>query len=450
MASQMNLPPGFELDEQPKMNLPEGFELDSGAPAPAAPPAMSRAGFGQAVDMVKQSPMFKSLTNPTNLLNSAPDAMRNLGAKAGNFVSENLAKPLMRKNPFNNQMYNANPIPPEAAAAAGFATSLAPDVAMTVGAPGVLEGQFEGPQFIGRWGARQVNNAAGIQSNTIAKMAGRENPARVGESVGRKLAQEGGFGMDAGSTWDKANAVMNKYGGDVQTAIASIKSTGQPVALDAETALQPLVDAWTEKAGSSLQANRALAKPFEEIYGKLSQSAQQNGGQLTLDDLKAAMDETGAALGAMGKESPKQAAYSQLYAKLADTRDQMVSAIAQKAGNPELRDALLKANEGYSRYSRIMPDIRKASARTSVGGTARSSEGGLWSRAIDMARPIFAKAAVKIGGTPAPATGGSALTPAVLSTPEEIAAERRTKPAIPLQMVLPVRPKARPLFRKAS
>jgi hypothetical protein len=417
------------------------------APAPTSPPAMSVGGFGQALDMVKQSPMFGA-TSPLSFLSSkVPEKLNQIAGDTGKVLAEGLARPEMRKNPFNDQMYNARPIPPEAAAAAGFATSLAPDIAMTVGGPGVLEGSLQGPQFLGKWGARQVNNAAGIQPGTVARMSGRQNPTVVGENVGRKMVQEGAFGSEAGSTFDKTQTVMNKFGGDVKSAIDAIKGTGQAVSLDAETALKPLVDSWTEKAGAALQAKRAEAKPFEEIYTKLSQAAEKNGGQLGLDDLRAAMDEAGEVLGGLAKESPKKNAYSDLYAKLADVRDQMVSAIAQKAGSPQLRDALIKANEGYSRYSRLMPDIKKAAARASVGNSSVPLErNGIMNRIVDAAQPLFAKAAVKLGGAPAPAGSGRLLTPAVGSATEEVMNARKPRP-IPLGVV---RPAPRPLFRKAS
>lgn len=188
--------------------------------------------------------------------------------------------------------------------------------------------------------------------------------------------------------------------------------TGSPLAIDAEKALKPVLDAWAEKAGGATTATRRMAKPFEEIHNSLSALAQKQGGKLTLDDIRSAMDEIGPLTHKGAPET--QEAMSELYGTLADARDGMVQQIAKSANNPTLAANLLRANKRYSQYIRILPDVGRASAMEAVG---QPNLGGLideFKNAI-LSRPSVSKAllgagrAVK-GATQSAVTGAAGIT----------------------------------------
>lgn len=127
----MNLPPGFQLDEQPKSSLPPGFILDGPpdgfaddiAPPQKQPGMFSRMarGAGQALDQYGKS----QFGSPQDLLLRADQMVRSGANKAGELTAETLA----RGGP------TTRPVNPNLAAAAGFGVSMVPDAVSTAAIP---------------------------------------------------------------------------------------------------------------------------------------------------------------------------------------------------------------------------------------------------------------------------------------------------------------------------
>lgn len=394
-----------------------------------------KAGWNQA----KQSPILTQ--SPIGALGKMSD-LANQGFNAlGEDVSKRLSAPSpIRKNPINGKMFRDWQLPPQVGAAAGVATSLIPTAAMFATTPPeapLATTENEAPGLLQKLGARGVNNSAGITPKTLSNMAGSQNPARVGTNLGTSLVNENAIGLSPASTFDKSKAVMDKFGQDVGTAIDKIKASGVPTSVHADEALQPLVDKWTALKDSALQGTRALAKPFEEIYGKLAEAAKSNGGQVELDHVRDAMDEVGQGMQNVAKDSPKYEAYSKLYGTLADIRKQIVEKIASTTGDQQLSQDLLKANEGYSRYSRIMPDIRKAAAKE---GTSQFPLFSPFKGAVKAAQPLLSRMATKVG------QGSAKLDPA-MSAGEAI--DTAANEASPNIIQFPPR-KPKSMFRKAG
>ncbi len=378
------------LSESEELELLELEEQEAGSQSSQVEP--KNPSFLQKAGNIADQYEASQLGSPQSLLQSVPPLASKLFGKVGEMATEELGR---------------NQVNPYVSAGVGTAISMAPDIALMGGLPAEIAPEAVGvlaktpkPSLFSRIGAAGVNNSAGISPKTLANMAGRENPAAVGTRLGRSMVEEGAFGLSPSSTFDKSQAVMNKFGQDVETALTKIKQTGVPTEISAEQALQPLIDKWASLVESALQPNRALAKPFEEIYGSLSAKAAQNNGKLTLEALREALDETGEVLGNLPKLSPKEAAYSQLYGTLAQARDAMVKSIAESSGNPQLAQELLKANEGFSRYMRIAPDIRKAAAKQGVSKFPlfKPIQG-----AVEAIQPLLSKTAVKLGGKSVPA-----------------------------------------------
>lgn len=389
---------------------------DNTQPVVAAPQKGPSPLFA-AVDSYKSSVPYA--TSPMGMLEQVPGLLSRGAHKVGEFVAGQLVKPQPIRVPsfvpgIGGKVYDSGSMNPTAAAAIGTAISMGPDVAMatsspTESAPESAAASDQAPGFLQSLGARGVNNAAGITPKTILRMAGGQNPAAVGTRLGTSLVNEGAIGTTPASTFDNAQRVMNAYGSDVQSALDAIRSSGQPTTFEAKDALQSLLDEAQSLRNSTFQPNRQMARPYEEAYSRLSGLADQNGGQISLDDLRNVLQETGQAMDAAAAGSTKQAAYSRLYGHLADMRDQMVQNIADNAGNPALRDALLKANEGYSRYSRIFPDIQRNAAKESVSGVSivEPVKGALRS-----VQPFLSRLAVRVGqpsiSTPAAPLGVAA------------------------------------------
>jgi hypothetical protein len=204
---------------------------------------------------------------------------------------------------------------------------------------------------------------AGIKPATILRMTPKGmNPAVFGANLEDDLNDAGAIGKNASETWQNMNTLANQAGQRVGSSLQAIQQAAGPnaVTVDAGTALQPVVDGWAERASGAVSGTRRLAVPFEQAHQALIQQAAQQGGQLTLDNVRSVMDEIGP-LVHKGPEATQEA-YSELYGALADARDGMVQRVAQQARNPQLAQNLLDANADYSKYMRLMPDINKAAS----------------------------------------------------------------------------------------
>lgn len=258
--------------------------------------------------------------------------------------------------------------------------------------------------FLQRFGSKGANSQAGISAETVQALTrSGQNPAEVGNMVGKRLVDEGVLGQSPSETFDNVRGMQNKYGELVNKAKDAIKaanrSTGEwndvedSLHVDSNRALKPLLDKKVELANSPFSANRAMARPWTEAYTYLADQANGSNGMTTLDHIDGTMQQIGQMLGKLEKGTAPYKNVSSLYGTLANMRDSMVSNIADTIGDPTLRSNLLKANQGYSFYSRIMPDIKWQAAQESVGGPEMTLMGTLTTEA----KPLLAKAAVKTG-----------------------------------------------------
>lgn len=225
--------------------------------------------------------------------------------------------------------------------------------------------------------SQEANKAANIMPKTI------ENMTRAGESAGDKASQVGKMLLDDGvlktsakETEKAALTKLNEHGKAVGKALddiaqASKQVTGQAVdsevehGVSAHDALKPLNETLQGFADSVTDARKALAKPFENVKTWLMTKAENQGGKLTLDNVKHIMEEIGP-MTRKGAEDT-QASMSELYGTLAKMRDGMVESIAADSGNPKLGENLLKANAGYSTYLHILPDIQRNAVKEALG-----------------------------------------------------------------------------------
>lgn len=374
---QANEPPDGYADEASN-EPPDGY-ADEQAPPASKPSIFSRAkdAYDQGVGAYNK---YVEPVSPVGLLKRANTAIRTGADYLGEKVATSPSLEFMG---------------PTARGLAGGLVANAPDIAMTAG-PLFAKPAAKALGFLENMGGRALNNSAGIRQNTLGSMAKGENPSIFGAKLGQSLYDDGAVGNNAAQTFDRTQKLFDKSGESVGEAIGAIKSAGKEVSLDVNEALQPLVEAWTARKGSMLTANKNLARPIEEAYTGLVSKAK--AGRLGLDELRDALKEAGEAMGNAGKDTPKEAAYSELYGLLADVRDQMVSKVAQYAQNPKLADNLMKANAQFSKYARIMPDIYKASAKEGVKalpGIKFDLTAPL--KSLESIQPILAKGAIAVG-----------------------------------------------------
>ncbi len=421
--------PFQSVDEKPPFNPNAPFEpTEQPAPVQSESVPSERSGL----DVVKEQ-ATKFLPLGSQLGMKAMNLFQRGADKAGEIAAEGLASGVTPKvNP-------ALPFPlnvsgsetpgqglrasPEVAAGIGTAIQMAPDIISAV-APMTMapatgkvtqEVAEQAPNFLQRLGARSLNKSAGIQPRTLMKMAGGENPANVGDELGQILYKEGATGLSPRTTFEKSSAVKEQFGKAVGDALDQIKQSGIKAETDASKALKPILDKWTELGDATLSENRVMARPYSQMFSKLEKLANQKGGTLSLDDVQSEMQEVGKLFNRIQETSDKYPALAELYGTLADVRDGIVQDIAERAGNPELTTKLLEANKGFSRYSRILPDIAKEAAKEGAGRTAFSLTSPIKS-SVDAMRPLFSKAALSIGDllSTNPASLGK-YTPALMS-----------------------------------
>lgn len=216
-------------------------------------------------------------------------------------------------------------------------------------------------------GARGQNFAAGLRPQTIEAMTrAGQNPGEIGTKVGAQLAKERIIGSSPTATYNNLRKARGLAGEEVGSAVKAINQSGV-AAVRAETALEPLLTAIKERTGAITSAKKSMAKPFQEVYNYLLKQSKENE-MLSLDEVKKAMKEVGP-MTSKGSEEV-QAAMSELYGTLANVQDHIVTQIANGTKNPALKSNLLKANEKFSLYSRITPDLKRLAAKESVGKTS--------------------------------------------------------------------------------
>lgn len=217
---------------------------------------------------------------------------------------------------------------------------------------------------------------AGIRPSTILKMTPKGvNPATTAEGLRTSLNDAGAITSDPADTWNRFSALKDQAGQAVGAARDAIRqqavSAGgeDPSLVDAQKALKPIYDGWSERASHLTEIGRSYAEPFEQTYSGLMDAAKNQGGKISLDNIKSVMDQVGPLTHRGALES--QEAMQQLYGALADAHDGIVESIAKAANNPSLAQTLLDANASFSKYVRIMPDIGMATAKaaTQVGSS---------------------------------------------------------------------------------
>ena len=301
--------------------------------------------------------------NPPNIIpQSLPEIPHATGQQAGNAVTEKLAESIGATGH------------PYLGALAGTAAYMIPTAAQMLMTPDIPVPKMfsrsapEVPNILQSIGGRGINESAGIQAGTLGKLAGKMNPTEAGANLGMTLSKEGVTGATSGEIFSNAVKMRDQFGKGVGDAISQIKSQGIPTTINAEQALQPLLDDWMKYSGGSLTATKSMAKPFEQVYGSLAEIGSKNNGQIGMDEIMGAMDEVGSTMSKMKPENPRYAALSSLYGSLARAKDNIVKTISEAVQNPSLRDSLLKSNAGYSRYMTLMPDIKRKSLQEGVTG----------------------------------------------------------------------------------
>lgn len=221
-------------------------------------------------------------------------------------------------------------------------------------------------------GAKGQNFAAGLRPQTIEAMTrSGQNPGDIGVMAGSKLAQDGIIGSTGKETFANLLKAKDKGWQQVKQAIKNINQNGL-AAINVNDALVPLNSKINTLRGAATKVRQNMATHFEEVRDWLAKRGEENG-MISLDDVKTMMKEIGP-LTQKGSDEI-QAAMSELYGTLANTQDTIVSKIADQADNPEIKNQLLKANQNYSFYARISPDIERFTAKEAVGRSEGFKEG---------------------------------------------------------------------------
>lgn len=399
----MNLPEDFEIDE-PKSsigNLPEGFVLDetpwSDVPKNAAQDVKDIGkgvlGMGKSLatapidipSSVYQTGkgMIQGKSFSETPLGEQANALKEIPGRVFERAKEIVEDPIesFKKNPVKTPLDVASVVMPTAKALGLGKTA-------------------EEMNLLQEIGGRNINKSMGLKYKTISNMAKSENPAEFGSKLGAELNREGAVGFTAGGTWKKANNLKRQYGVEVGNAIDNIKNSGFPTTIPADEALSSLSQESQRLLSSPESSNRIVGKMYKNRYEFLKQKSEASGGQLSLDDIRDAMEDVGEAINNTAKEGTKREGLLGLYGHLADARDTIVSRVAEQADNPALREDLMNANKGFSKYSRVMPDIKKRAAMEGVGHIPGEGEFSLTKPASylpGMAKTAVAKGFLKAG-----------------------------------------------------
>lgn len=207
---------------------------------------------------------------------------------------------------------------------------------------------------------------AGIKPSTVLKMTpSGANPADYGKQLEGELNQAGAIGKNPSDTFQRMNSLKDQAGQQVSNSLNNISQAAGPGALNvnAETALKPVYDAWSNEVSSLVPDNKTISI-FGKYYDALSSQAKNQGGNLTLDNLHDFLQEIGPKTHAGSEQM--QDIYSKLYSAGANARDGVVNTVAQQANNPQLAQDLLGSNADYSKYIRLMPDVSKSAATSAV------------------------------------------------------------------------------------
>lgn len=286
-----------------------------------------------------------------------------------------------------------------------FARGLRPAVPKPTPAPAVAAP--EGMNWLERMGARGGNAAVGVSPGTIEEMTMRgKNPGQTGLELGRALHEEGAVRTSAAESYARVQELQNQYGQQVDQALNNIRATNRsmgvypeladPLKHEANKILKPLLDEANSLRESQYPTDKYAARWYRAAYNSLAEKAKKGGDFITLDDVRGELQKVGSQFNAVSKLGDKFPIISKLYGRLADLRDSMVQEIADAAGDQGLADALTQANQGFSRYTRIIPDAASHAAKEAVGKTDLMTGHPVRS-ILSKAEPIVARGAYKTG-----------------------------------------------------
>lgn len=299
-----------------------------------------------------------------------------------------------KKNPVDTALIAA-PVIGKAAKLAGPLLRGAAEAGEVAGKAGAGAEELN---WLQRKGAQMANANMGIRPTTIESMTPRMgNTYDTGTKLGASLVNEGVMGSDAGTTLTRAQTMEQSFGHRVGKALEKIKNTGISTELRDDTVLQPIYDAWQELKQGTYSISRRAAKPFGEMYNKLVSVANESDGNLSLDDITKALRETGKALEAAPAESEVESQLSKLYGHLAEVRMKTVQEIASQVKDPGLAKELLDANSGFSKYARILPDLKRSASKAATSSSMFKGGNMLEATTRMLAPNSVAKGTVKLG-----------------------------------------------------
>jgi len=307
----------------------------------------------------------------------------------------------------------------------GVASTVAPLFKGAGMATGAARKAFAGaePNFLERAGARGVNESLGIRGGTVEDMSRKANPGQVGVGLGMKLADEGLSGKGPTEGFTQAQKMHDQYGKQVGSALDAIRKTNRglgeypeladPLKVDATPVIKTFLDKANELRDSGYPNDRFESRFHRAAYNSLAKEAEANNGFISIDNVTGEMRKMGKMLKTASDDHTK--IIKGIYGKLADIRDGMVEDIASSVNQPELANNLRNANAGFSRYARVLPDIKSAASKESVKPTS------IFKHPLDTAGKVFgpklAKATLGAGRL---LRGGSEMADTITGVPGQV------------------------------
>lgn len=250
-------------------------------------------------------------------------------------------------------------------------------------------------------GEQEATNVAGIKPRTIQRLTPRGgNEAETRENIGEMLHKDkvvGGFGETPKTIRDLQQSKTNEAGNEIKGLFNTIKNSGVDPSTDSRKALSPILNEWTSLADSTLPEDRAMSGTLADVYTKLEDAANKNGGKLSFDDVHDQMETVGRRMEKIhNPEDPRLDDLRSLYHTLAQSKDAIVNDVASRSGNKVVADQLKAANQKFHTYKTISHDVGLNAAKE---GTEKASKLGLYGGLWALAQGDLGKAAEIIGGS---------------------------------------------------
>lgn len=269
------------------------------------------------------------------------------------------------------------------------------------GSPEVSEASD--PNILQRMGAGAQNNTMGISADTMDRMAKQNNPIKEGVKLANSLREEGATAPSKMETLDNVKKLHDDAGDQVQASLKAIKEQnrrfGEHPEIDDALHVQanPFLKTVIDKANETLHDPdpelRSTGRKWKIMYDSLSDKAMENDGRLSFDDIRSEMKRVGHYF-----DSDKTLPIGRkMYAHLADMRDSMVEQVANESASPELADNLRKSNAAFSKYARILPDVRSMASKSATGSDSVLSGQRPWRAGMRAAEPALGKILLSLG-----------------------------------------------------